>query len=469
MPFVFFDTETTGLHAGFDQIVQFAAIRTDNDLNETDRLELRSRIDPNVVPSGQAIIANGLSIDDLTDKRLPTHYQMICELNARLESWSPAIFLGYNSIRFDEEFLRQALYQTLHPPYLTSFHGNGRNDVMSLALACSASGDTALTVPLKETGCASFRLQDLAAANGIISTKAHDALSDTQTALELCRLVRKSRPDLWRRFVRFSNKASVADFVSSDEPFLLTEFFANRAYHTPVVFVASEPEQPNSLLCLNLGSPTGDLASMSDEQLGAKLSSQPSPIRRVRTNAGPTMMPLWEAPDELLGGLSCEELEDHAARISEDQSLRARLADIFLQNRTKYPEPTHVEEMLYTRFSSQSDVALCKRFHAAPWEERLKIARSFEDDRLKILAQRISYFECRSSLPTETVQKMDIDLARRLVSSDSKPLSVDQALRQVEEARASSVNDPKATALLDGFAEYLAERRSNVLKFIEAQ
>ena len=469
MPFVFFDTETTGLHPGFDQIVQFAAIRTDNDLNETDRLELRSRVDPNVVPSGQAIIANGLSIDDLTDQKLPTHYQMICELNARLESWSPAIFLGYNSIRFDEEFLRHALYQTLHQPYLTSFHGNGRNDVMSLALACSASGDSALNVPLKETGAVSFRLQDLAAANDLISTKAHDALSDTQTALELCRLVKRLSPDLWRRFVRFSNKASVADFVSSDEPFLLTEFYANKAYHTPVVFIASDSEQPNSMLCLNLGTLTGDFASMSNEQLRIKLSSQPSPIRRVRTNAGPTMIPLWEAPEGLLGGLSCEELEDRAAHIAEDLNLKARLAEIFFQNRTKYPEPTHVEEMLYTRFSSRSDFLLCDQFHAASWEDRLKIAHRFEDDRLKILAQRICYFECRSSLPAEIVQKMDTDLARRLVSSDSTPLSIDQALTQVEEARVSYMNDPQATALLEGFAAFLAERRANILKFLEAR
>lgn len=469
MPFVFYDTETTGLHPGFDQIVQVAAIRTDNDLNETDRFELRSRINPNVVPSAQAILANGLSIGELTDQRLPTHYQMICELNRRFESWSPAIFLGYNSIRFDEEFLRQALYQTLNPPYLTSFHGNGRNDVMSLALACSASGASALSVPLNETGRASFKLQDLATANGISPRKAHDALSDTETALELCRHVKRLNPDLWQRFVRFSNKAVVADFASSDEPFLLTEFYANKAYHTPVVFVANEPEQANSILCLNLCTSVADLASMSDEQLAARIASKPSPLRKVRTNAGPTMMPLWETSEELLGGLSCEELEDCAAQIIEDYSFRARLADIFYQSRLKYPEPTHVEEKLYTGFSSPSDVALCKRFHAAPWDERLKITSSFDDDRLKELAQRIIYTECRSSLPSEILQKMDIDLANRLVSSDAKPPSVEQALKEVAEERASSTDDLNAISLLDGYATYLSGRRSKIMQFLGAQ
>ena len=67
MGFVFFDTETTGLRHGFDQIVHFAAIRTDNDLNEVDRFEARSRLLPHVVPHPSALLTNGLPIERLTD------------------------------------------------------------------------------------------------------------------------------------------------------------------------------------------------------------------------------------------------------------------------------------------------------------------------------------------------------------------------------------------------------------------
>lgn len=35
-------------------------------------------------------------------------------------SWRPAVFVGFNSIRFDEEMLRHALFQCLYPVYLTS-------------------------------------------------------------------------------------------------------------------------------------------------------------------------------------------------------------------------------------------------------------------------------------------------------------------------------------------------------------
>ena len=156
MTFVFFDTETTGLRHGFDQIIHFAAIRTDNDLNEIDRFEARARLLPYVVPHPTALRTNGLSIARLTDEGLPSHYEMVRAIRRTLLSWSPSIFVGYNSIRFDEEMLRHAFFQTLHPPYLTSSHGNCRADVMSLVMGAAALSPACLSVPLGKDGRPDF-------------------------------------------------------------------------------------------------------------------------------------------------------------------------------------------------------------------------------------------------------------------------------------------------------------------------
>jgi exodeoxyribonuclease I len=77
LSFVFFDTETTGLKHGFDQIVHFAAIRTDANLNETGRFEARSRLLPHVLPHPAALRTNGLPIGRLLDPSLPSHYDMV--------------------------------------------------------------------------------------------------------------------------------------------------------------------------------------------------------------------------------------------------------------------------------------------------------------------------------------------------------------------------------------------------------
>jgi exodeoxyribonuclease I len=71
--FVFYDTETTGTDTAFDQILQFAAIQTDENLRELDRFEIRCRLLPHVVPAAGALIATGVSPRLLTDSALPTH------------------------------------------------------------------------------------------------------------------------------------------------------------------------------------------------------------------------------------------------------------------------------------------------------------------------------------------------------------------------------------------------------------
>ena len=60
MSLVFYDTETTGTETFFDQILQFAAIRTDANLNEIDRFEVRCRLLPHVVPAPGAMRVTGV-------------------------------------------------------------------------------------------------------------------------------------------------------------------------------------------------------------------------------------------------------------------------------------------------------------------------------------------------------------------------------------------------------------------------
>lgn len=121
-----------------------------------------------------------------------------------------------------------------------------------------------------------------------LHARAHDALSDALTTLELCRLVFQRSPELWQRFVRFANKATVADFVDAEDGFVLSEFFGGQAYHTAVVCIGRDPDQANGRLCLNLDEDIERLAAMSDMEMQARLAEIPSPIRRLRINAAPT-------------------------------------------------------------------------------------------------------------------------------------------------------------------------------------
>src|SRR4051812_7597648 len=106
MRYVFYDTETTGTNTTFDQILQFAAIYTDEEFKEIDRIEVRSRLLPYVIPAPGALLTNGVSVERLHDPELPSHYEMARGIHRKLRSWSPATFIGYNSIGFDEGIFR---------------------------------------------------------------------------------------------------------------------------------------------------------------------------------------------------------------------------------------------------------------------------------------------------------------------------------------------------------------------------
>ncbi len=136
MTFAFYDLETTGTSPAFDQPLQFAAILTDDALAEIERVNLRCRIAPHVIPSPWALAVTGVRPAQLLDPALPTFFELAQQIGALIKRWSPAIWTGFNSVRFDEEMLRQAFYQNLQPDiFATQFNGNTRFDVLTALYA----------------------------------------------------------------------------------------------------------------------------------------------------------------------------------------------------------------------------------------------------------------------------------------------------------------------------------------------
>src|ERR1043166_9545092 len=190
MTFIFYDTETTGLNPAFDQITQFAAIVTDDNFNVVEALSLRCRLQPHVLASPGAVFITGVGPGAITTAPLSC-YEMVKSVREFIRKWSPAVLIGFNSISSDENMLRQAFYQQLHPVYLTNTGGNSRMDVLVFAHAVAAHRPDAIVVPLGDNGRPTFRLGLLAAANGIVLDNAHDALGDTRATLALAKLLKE--------------------------------------------------------------------------------------------------------------------------------------------------------------------------------------------------------------------------------------------------------------------------------------
>ncbi len=402
MGFVFYDTETTGTDKFFDQILQFAAIRTDENLNELDRFEIRCRLLPHMIMSPGAMLVTGVTIEQASNPNLPTHYSMVRAIRDKLLGWSPAIFVGYNSMAFDEELLRQAQYQTLHNPYLTQLQGNGRGDAMMLIKAIAQFEPDCLTIPVKDNGRPVFKLDQVAPANGFDHRNAHDAMADVEAVIHLCRLAANGASPEWSNFIRFSQKAATEAFMLEGEPLLLTEFFGfGGQKHFPIVRIGSDKQQAAKHLCYDLTNDPDDFRRMSNAALGVCFANRPKPLRKVKCNAAPTLRALDDAPAWCLGNLSESEIVDRAESVLGDGAFIDRLLTVYEETKTVYDPSDHVEQQIYGEFPTPPDNQLMERFHVTPWQDRHLLIPQFVDQKYRLLAARVVYAENPDHLPDE--------------------------------------------------------------------
>ena len=441
MAMVFYDTETTGTKLHFDQILQFAAILTDNDLNEIDRFEIRSRLLPNVVASPDAMRVTGVSIDQLHDPALPSHYEMVCRIRHQLLKWQASLYIGHNSLRFDEVLLRSAFYKNLLPPYLTNSNGSSRIDTLTMLQWAHKYEPDVIKVPTYPDGQPIFKLDHLAPANEFNHAHAHEAMSDVEATIHMARLLRDNVPDIWSRAMRFSNKTTVIDFCDSEPVFGLTEYYFSDYYSFMLHQVGRNPYDGNEIIAFDLYHNPADFERLSDEELRRRLSASPKPLRGVRVNALPGLTDADEAhPHTRARDLPLETLGDRAEVLEENEELKDRLMHAYMQAKLEYQDSAHVEENLYSGFATPEDNERMDAFHSRDWTARATLVLEFDDPRFRELGEQLIYFEAPEVLATEQRRNWESRTARRLLGTGEpcEALSLPKALQEANDLLASA-------------------------------
>ena len=126
------------------------------------------------------MLVTGIGPSQFTNPELPSHYQMVRAIKAKLDEWTPSVFIGHNSLSFDEHLLRQAFYKTLHAPYLTNTNNNCRSDSLRMFQSLHLYAPGIVTVPVSDNHKPTFKLDLLAPANGFNHASAHDAMGDAE-------------------------------------------------------------------------------------------------------------------------------------------------------------------------------------------------------------------------------------------------------------------------------------------------
>ncbi len=419
MGFVIYDLETTGLNKRFDQILQFAAVHTDAELKVLEAVEYEGRLRHHILPSPGALHATGARYADLIDPLRPSYDTMIGQIRGAMSRWTPSMFVGFNSISYDDEVLRQAFYESLRAPiYVTNRDGNSRGDLLKLARVVGTLQPDVLRTVRDQDGRRVFRLADLARANGIDPGRSHTAAADVATTLALCQLIADRAPTLWSSFMRFFNKAEVLSFIAEHDSFAMFEFKRGVQDVYPVTAVGFKPTDKNVRYCLDLTADITSLQRMGPSELQAEVARRDGPILRMKANASPILAELWELGANLLSGFTEADLEATAAVVRSDDAFVARLHAAAAASETVWPKSTFVEFQIYDNFIQDWDEDVCRRFHAAPWAERLALVDRFRDGRLKKLARRLIYFERPDLLETDLRIRMDAAVSGRLHGND---------------------------------------------------
>ena len=435
MRYVFFDVETSGTSVAFDQILQFGAALTDEDFSVVDRYEARCRRLPWIVPSPSALIVTGINPAKLDDPTLTLFPEFIASLRTKLLSWSPAIFMGYNSMRFDEPLLQRALWQALLPPYLTVTRGNSRFDILDLARGLEVLKPDALPWPRDDDGKATFRLDRLAPQLGFAHTDAHDAVADVDATIFLAKHFADAFPDIWKILVSRTAKSATDRAFALHKPAV----FAERIAGKPRIWWGQRIDGRNNSRQAVFADLTADWPSLSAVPCFDESNRDfGRPVRLVSLNKAPVAFTASEARTTL--GLKITAKMRANSEFLSEWSGATNLARRVLEAKPSGPEePKELEEMIFEGFPSSHDEALMEEFHASPPRERLAIAESFEDGRFRSLATRLLYLTGPDLLPQAALEKIRDGIRSRLwpevVSGDYPWRSVAKAKTELKDLR----------------------------------
>jgi exodeoxyribonuclease-1 len=302
--------------------------------------------------------------------------------------------------------------------------------------AASLHAPDTLAIPTDDVGKNVFKLDRVAPLNGFDHSAAHDALADVQATIFLARLIRERAPHIWSTAMRFSQKAAVTAYVEEERIFCLSEFYFAQGYAWLVTPIGANSENPSEFYVYDLQVNPNSLTTLTDQQLKSRLGRSPKPLRRLRANSCPTMVPIDEAPDcAVAARLTSEELGRRADTLHNNEELKNRLIECFEAIKDeKLPSP-FIEMQIYDGFWPRSDEALMERFHSIPWEQRLAIAEMFSDARLRSIALNLIHIERPDLLPENVRAEHDLTRARRLLGHGEEEvpwLTLDEALSEID-------------------------------------
>lgn len=391
--YLFYDLETSGLNKCFDQILQFAAIRTDENFNIIEKHNFNVALREDVIISPDALLVHKISPKDL--KKGKSEYEALKEIHELLNR-PGTISLGYNTLGFDDEFLRFSFYRNLLTPYTHQFKNNCfRMDIYPMAVFYYLFSNDVVKWPYVEEKI-SLKLENLSKLNDLTKGSAHDALADVEATLNLAKLFVKEK-----QVYKYLSDFFVKNFDKKRCESLPEAFQSRAGLHKLGIFVSGKIGKDLSFMapCLYIGNSRPysnqslwlrldmeDVTSINKENI-----EETTYTIRKKYGEPPFVLPMYE---RFISKMDQEQLKlanDNLEYLKANEEILESIADFYKSFKYEDVPDIDPEASLYQRgFMPDKEVKKFDLFHNTSIEGKIGLVDDLDEINAD-LAKRLIY------------------------------------------------------------------------------
>ena len=455
-----YDYESFGLNPMTDRLSQFAGVRTDEDLNIIgEPLMIYCKPADDFFPSPMSCLITHITPQQAAEKGLP-EAEFIRQINEEFSVPNTCV-LGYNNLRFDDEFTRHVLYRNLMDPYAREWqNGCTRWDLLDVVRMTRALRPEGIEWPTNDEGRPSVRLEDLTVANGIAHESAHDALSDVYATIAVAKLIKEKQPKLFEYAYNNRSKRKLGELLSlrDQKPVIHVSgmYPAEQGNMAVVVPVAEHPTNKNGIVVYDLSADPTDLINLGVKKIHERMFTPKDelpegvnriPLKTVHINKCPIIAPFMTLDGKAAKkyGIDLNLCGQNLATIQSAKGLAKKVQQVLSE--TQFEKRTDPDHMLYGGgFFSPTDKSAMEQVHKVAPEELANATFSFEDKRLPEMLFRMRARNYPETLTAEERERWQTFRKERL---DLEPY-----LAELDELRTAPERTGEEWAILDELETY---------------
>jgi len=463
-----YDYESFGLNPMFDRLAQFGGVRTDMDLNIIgEPLMIYCQPANDFMPNPMSCLITGITPQKALAEGLP-EAEFIRQINAQFTQPNTCV-LGYNNLRFDDEFTRYSLYRNLQDPYAREWkNGCSRWDLLDVVRMTRALRPEGIEWPNNEEGRPSVRLEELTIANGISHEAAHDALSDVYATIAMAKLIKEKQPKVFEYALENRNKNKILKMldVRQQKPVLHISgmYPVEQGNLAVVVPVAPHPTNKNGVVVFDLSCDPSPLYKLSKEDIHQRIFTPTSelaegierlPLKTVHANKCPIIAPLGTLTGHAAKKYKVDlnRCRENLEIIKANPPLTKKLQTVFAG--MQFEKRTDPDQTLYGGpFFSSDDRGRMDKIQQLCADELKHYATCFDDSRLDEMLFRYRARNYPESLNSDEQARWEAFRTDRLSRPEKGKLTSDEFFEALQRLRDEPERSGNDWAILDEVEQY---------------